>query len=314
MNLAEVITAIRSEVNDPNAKYWSDIQITRWINHWTRAVSRQRAQADPSYGSHRLSISGADASRVRKIHDKVWAYHLPSWVHKVRMVRISKSSGDPAGGVIAPILHMRAGSGWRFEGSRRLDLVGFDNEDIDIYVAKVPALAHVGTVRKASATAGELYVDNQLSYPEEREAGAYIGAQFELTGVATALRDPRGTVAEVISADTEWDAGLASWLVKVTVMPHFPEVPAVNDTYTMHPELGDEHVMYLVLLVSRSLLQEHNNTERLKQIEPVLQQQRVDFLDGIRPRQDMQPPLIGEPYGAGGGWDLDRDWTSGVYL
>lgn len=315
MILSEIISAVRAEVNDTDSVYWTDHAVTRWVNYWSRALFRQMAQADQSYGMREVRISGNDTSRVRKVNSLVFSYYLPSWVHVVRSVREASTAGDVPGRIIFPYTSNVSGlrMGWRFEGSRRLDLYGYEEaKDLEIRVAKVPALVHSGVVPKTSTSAGEIYIGAPSPFQEGREAGGYLGALFELTGVATSLRDPRGTVSEVVETDTEWDAVSSQWLNKLTVMPAFPVIPEQGDTYQMHPEIPDSHMMYLILLVSRSLLQEHSNTDRLKQIEPVIAAQRADFIDGLRPRQtagslSVQPGGIAEIDLAS---DPDRDYYS----
>lgn len=310
MNTASIIQLVRAEANDSQSKYWTDAHIVALTNTWARALFRQRVDADPSYGAQPFTILGTDTTRVVQRHKTIWSYYLPAWVFRLKSVEELASSTEERGLYLPPKRRARAGVGWTLQGNRRLDVTGWETpKDIRVWCSKTPALAWPGAVKKASASATHIYLDPAPTggYAVETDPDSIIGASVEVTGVASNTRDPRG-IHEVVSATREWDAGLASWLLKCEVMPHFGETLALNDTYDMHPEVGEEHTPYLVYLVVRSLLQEHNNEDRLVQILPLLREQRREFIDGIQPRDDEQPQFVSDPYEHGiGQYPEDRD-------
>ena len=100
MKLKDVIQAVRDKVNDPTGKYWSDVEITRWISHHSRQLFRSRAQADRSYGRILHQILATDTDRVVEEKDDVQRYFLPSWFHTIYGVRDMTSGTEDRKSVV----------------------------------------------------------------------------------------------------------------------------------------------------------------------------------------------------------------------
>ncbi len=312
MKLSEIILTVRDLVNDPSSKYWSDVEITRWVNQHVRALFRQRVNADPSYGMHRLDISGSDAEAFEQVNARRFAYFFPSWVYKIRMVRETKGIGEEQGGLIPPLGYARPGFGWHFAGNRHIEIYGYDRApDITLDVAKVPALLHQGVASKTSAYTA-IYLDYPervgFDYPFETEEGAYDGALIEITSGADATRDPRKSVATVRSTSSVWDSGTSSWLTHCdSVRPIFSGTVQAGDSYELHAEIDNAHMNYLCLLVAQSLFQRTNNVEGIMGIQASLGLERAEFIDGIQPRQDYYPQFVQNPNYFSGPQIQDRD-------
>lgn len=312
MKLSSILLAVRDLVNDPSAKYWSDVEITRWVNQHVRALFRQRVNADPSYGMHRLDIAGDNAETLQQINERRYAYFFPSWVYKIRMVRETKAIGEPQGGVIPPLGYGRPGHGWHFAGSRHIELYGYSSApDITIDVAKIPALLHQGVASKSSPYTG-LYLDyperSGFDYDFENEVGSYDGALFEVTSGADASRNPRRSVSAVRSSEITWDASTGAWLTYCSqVRPVFSGIVSAGDTYEMHAELDAAHMNYLYLLTAQSLFQKTNNVEGIMGLQAAIGAELTQFVDGIQPRQDYYPSIRSGPSYPGGPASTDRD-------
>lgn len=318
MKLADIITQVRDLVNDPGTKYWTNVEIGRWVNHWTRAIFRDRVDADASYGMYRYDILTTQTTRFEQLYSSTWVYYLPSWVYKVRSVELLE--GTPTGtqvrGQFVPALvpHINEPSyGWEFADNRRLLIHGWGAaRDIRIHCAKLPAVLHNGTCAADGASNGSTIIipgTNTAGHAVEQEDGALIGAAFEVT-TQEAGRDATGSIAVVQSVAK--DVSALPYKFTLTVKPNFTAQAKGTDTYDMHAEVDNAHIAYLTLRVAESLFHRSNNIAGLSSIAPNLSREMVAFRDGIQPRTDNVIHRIHDPLDPLLRVDPDRDvlfWT-----
>lgn len=317
MRLKTVIQAVRDKVNDPDAKYWSDVDVTRWIDHHNRQMHRQRAQADRSYGRVLHLIEASDENRVRAVKDDVQRYHFPSWVYKVYGVRDMSNGSSKRGSLVDYREHPRDNNkGWYISTDGAIDLVRYETAiDLELDVTKLPARVHYGTVDSPSANArNKIRLDSAPgTFPVDWEVDAYVGMEIEVTDGQTETTNRRGTVAQIISQEHKYDNDLGKWVVECTVFPQWPTPVQVGDTYELHVPLDESNYEYISARVARSLFHKTRNLEGIQAMEGVMMEGYDTFTAGLRPRQEQQPGFLVSPEATPGYFNPDKDW-SGEYL
>lgn len=302
MRLEEVITLVRDKVNDPNSKYWTDLQIASWINVWVRDLFRRKADADPSYGSQVYDVLASETTKWEQFHAHAFLVYLPSWVYRVRRAEYLSVDTAPDG-TQQPLTQLpdhipgaqQSSYGWTYHDNRRIIVTGAPEfRSLRLFVAKVPALLHKGTLVDASTGAGQLYIPaaNVNNYPIDQETGALLGASFEIL-TSNAAHDPTGSVGVVTTASKALNG--AVYRFDLTVRPQFSATPDAADVYTMHAEIEDSHINYLVLCVAESMHHRANNTPALEALMPQLNMERRNFLESIAPRNDNITHFIRDP-------------------
>ena len=316
MRLSRLRGAVRRRVRQvgKTAK-WSDDHIDDIIATKAMDLYRRRSDADKSYGQVRIPIT-LSSTRVRQVHQYAWEYYVPSWVHTIQNVRELKGSTDPEG------LRWRYTqgedlAGWDWDGEHSLRLRADAQKEIVLEVSKLPVRPHIGTCAVAAADANEIAIDQDGDVANiEPEELAYLGCRIEITGGATAARDPRDIITTCIGQTRAWEAGLGTpdTVRRLQVFPPFSAPPIAGDTYEIHVDCSEDWSEYLELLVVEKLWIEDNNTNGVNAIRTLIEKAEIDFIDGIQPRQDAENPAMKGP-GSLGGFpdDFDRDprWTSG---
>lgn len=314
MKLADIIVLVRDVVNDGSSKYWSNVEIARWVNQWVRSIFRDRVDADPSYGMYRYDILTSQTTRFEQLYASTFAYYLPSWVYKIRSVELLEGTATTSkrGQFIPPLIpHINQPSyGWEFGDNRRLLVHGWGAaEDLRIHCAKLPTPIHSGTVASNGAADGSTILisgTNANSYPVDHEEDAFINATFEVTTQAanrdvTTKRAVVTSVAKTVSA--------TPFTYTLTVKPIFGAQVNSGDSYDMHAELDDAHIPYLVLRVAESLFHRANNTAGIEAITSDLRRETIAFKEGIQPRTDNVIHRIRDPEDPLLRVDPDRDFT-----
>jgi len=92
------------------------------------------------------------------------------------------------------------------------------------------------------------------------------------------------------------------------VFPKWPTVPQVGDTYELHVPLDESNFEYVSARVARSLYHKTRNLDGIAAVESVMAEGHVNFIAGLRPRQEQQPGFLGEP-GGQRGFNPDLDWS-----
>lgn len=316
MKLADITTLVRDVVNDQNVKYWTNVDIARWINQWTRSIFRDRVDADASYGLYRYDVLATQTTRWEQLYASTFAYYLPSWVYKIRSVELLEAA--PATGTqkrgqfIPPLIPQinQPSYGWEFGDNRRLLVHGWGAvEDIRIHCAKLPTLIHNGTIAANGAADGSTIKIGDVpssTMPLDQEEDAFINAVFEITS-RVAGRDmttKRGVVTSVSK-----DSAALPFVYTLTLKPIIGAQVNTSDTYDMHAELDDAHIPYLVLRVAESLFHRANNTAGIEAISSDLKREYAAFKEGIQPRTDNVIHRIRDPEDPLLRVDPDRDFT-----
>ncbi len=320
MRLKDVIQAVRDKVNDPQAKYWSDVEISRWIDHHTRWLHRHRANADRSYGRVLHTMLASDGDRVRELKEDVQRYHFPSWIYRVYGVRDMSQGLTKQGTLVDYIEHPRdSGKGWYLATDGAIDLLKHTSAiDIELDVSKLPTRVHYGTVDSPSANArNKLRLDSQPvdgatpanEFPLDWEVDAYVGMEVEITSGSSETTNRRGAVAQVISQEHVYDGDLSKWVIELTVFPQWDTSVQVGDTYELHVPLDESNYEYISARVARSLFHKTRNNDGIASVETVLAEGHDAFLAGLRPRQEQQPGFLVGPDGHSGHFNPDKDWT-----
>ena len=97
-------------------------------------------------------------------------------------------------------------------------------------------------------------------------------------------------------------------MTRCTVFPKWPTVPQVGDTYELHVPLDESNFEYVSARVARSLYHKTRNLDGIAAVESVMAEGHVNFIAGLRPRQEQQPGFLGEP-GGQRGFNPDLDWS-----
>tara|TARA_R110002020_G_scaffold47968_6_gene137165 strand:+ start:630 stop:1613 length:984 start_codon:yes stop_codon:yes gene_type:complete len=323
MRLQTVIQAVRDKVNDPDEKYWSDVEIVRWISHHARQLFRAKAQADRSYGRVQHQMLASDEDRIQaNILEEMQRYHFPSWVYKIYGVRDLSAGTGKQGALIDYVEHPRdTHKGWFLSGDRTIDLSKFDAAiDIEIDCAKLPPVLHYGTIDSPSTARNELRFDSSPvdgattpnAFELSWEKDAYVGLEVEITSGSTETTNRRGFVTTIVSHDQVYDNDLATpaWVTRCTVFPKWPTVPQVGDTYELHVPLDESNYEYVASRVARSLFHKTRNIDGVAVVESVMAEGHDAYLAGLRPRQEQVPGFLVDPDSAGyGGFNPDKDYS-----
>ena len=320
MILSECISLIRQRVNDPDARYWSQIEITNEINLWTGDLFRQMADAHETYGLVRHVILNTDDDRISQVKRSIFHYELPSWAWRVNRVHIVEDNVDSVTGREGQKLtyvHTGAqGLGWNFAGTRTIRLQGHtEAKTLAVWLQKIPARAFSGVATKMESFDNELTFDlNAIdadgnAYSIDRETDAYIDAHFEMTSFDGA-RDPRGSVLRVESAAKAFGT---VWELTVTGRPAFPALVEPGDAFEVHVPIPNQHLLYLILRVCESLHQKSKNADAIAALQAQLGFEHVRFIEALQPRtagvthQSLDPDEL--PFSV----DPDRDVAFRLY-
>lgn len=316
MRIRDVITAVRDKVNDPNRKYWTDVEIARWASHHARQLFRHKAQADSSYGAVNHLMLGTDADRVRSIKDDQFRYHFPSWVYRINGVRERKDANTRATLVDVKWYPRDQISGWFLSTDRSIDLMGFTSAmDLEIEAAKLPTQLHYGTVdspcedRQTLRLASAPVDQDAKAFPLDLENDAYVGMEVELMTGSTETTDRRGHVQLVISQDHVYDSALSKWVVRLVVFPKWPTAPQIGDTYELHVPLDESNYEYVSARIARSLFHKTDNQEGIATVQSVMLEGHDAYIAGLRPRQDQENALLVDPENVHGGFNPDKDYS-----
>ena len=305
---------VRDRVNDSASAFYTDAEIIRAIDVHIRALFRQRADADPTYGLTRLSI--ADSSdNVSKVYEDVHAYYLPTWAYKVHAVREQATTAQGEGKLLPHVPYRHKGYGWTWFGDRVIHIRGSSTaKSIYVECAKIPAKLHKGALPIVSPDANNLYRDDTPPEPASTELdweeGAYLNAKIEITGTTS----ESGSVfnrGRVLTVTDSTRIHSTNWRLRVTVAP--PQTAATTATpatYELHPEIADGHLNYLVLLVAETLFQKTNNVNGIESLQAQLNLERMEFKNWLVPRQDQQQYFLTDPGNVEiPPYNIDRDYS-----
>jgi len=321
VKIKDVIQAVRDKVNDPDGKYWSDVEVCRWIDHHNRQLHRYRAQADRSYGRVLHQVLASDTDRVRSVKEDVQRYHFPSWIYKIYGVRDMTGGTNKRGSLIDYREHPRdSNKGWYVSTDGAIDLVGYNSAiDLELDVSKLPTSVHYGTVDSPSANArNKIRLDSvpqdgastPNTFPLDWQVDAYVGMEIEVVSGSTETTNRRGTVAQVISQEHKYDADLSKWTVELTVFPQWPTPIQTGDQYELHVPLDESNYEFLSARVARSLFHKTRNMEGIASLEGIMVEGYDNFLAGLRPRQEQQPGFLVDPGEASTGYfNPDKDYS-----
>lgn len=322
-----VVAAVRRKLNDPDAKYQSDVTIAAALDQHVRMLYRDKVDADPSYGRTTYSIASDDANSIYPVpgRSNAFSYWFPAWLYRVHA--IYEESGGERGAMIPyndPSIRLR-GRQWHFAGDRSIELIDFPAPiSIQAEVSKIPSPAHWGTVQEIASSKTSLVLEPEPSWPGVKladgtiptelfgfsfEPGGYVGAEVELTTAGTFVRNPRGHVAVVVAQDQVWSRLKEKWTWRLTLRPGFNASPKRGDSYEMHFAVNDANLEYLVLKTASSIFERTQNTTGIATLAPKLQREERAYINSLRPRQE-QDPLLLRPVEeqVGISWDLDRAW------
>lgn len=320
-----VVSAVRRKLNDPDAKYTSDVQIAAVLDQHARMLYRDKVNADSSYGKSTYLIDGSDTSNIYAVRANVWSYWFPTWLYRVHGVW--ETSGGARTNLIPHVgAHERYdGRGWDFASDRSIEVRGFSAApSIEVSVSKHPAPVHWGTVQDGSTKATELVLEPKPMltsakwgdelFPFTFERDGYLGAELELTVEGTHARNPRGQVAVVVAQTARWSVGKNAWTWLLTLRPGFQTPPKKGDSYEMHYQVQDMHANYLVMLAAKDIALRTANTTSIQLLDPILRGERAQYLDSLRPRQEQDPLIISRdtmPVGSVVDQDFPYTWPWG---
>lgn len=295
MRVTDLILRIRETINDPLKKVWSDAELLFHISDWQASLFRQLVETDESFYMKRLDLLGTDAV---KIHLNRFSYQLPNWVYRVHENRKDEAVTENRGAARIPgRRYNEGGEHWEITTRNTFEMEGKTiAEDLELRVGKTPARLHFGTTPKDGA-ASTLWLDPSPTGELEDGTDWYANAIFEITGVATPVvgRDPVGQVRKGVSSQRVWDVD--KYLIEVTVDRPWDEIPDVTDTYEMHVETDEPFITYLRYLVAMNAFEKTNNAPGQGSIRALFNNERQEFKNSLRTRQDMVTETINkEPY------------------
>jgi hypothetical protein len=313
VRLSTIISLVRRKVNDPNAKYWSDLDITQELDLFQRNLFRDLVDAHESYGLRNFDILTTDTARIEQLYGDIWLYHYPEWGYKIREVRrLNQEDGaltQAEGRKLDYIESGRREVGWTFADSHALRLQGFSASiPIRIVAAKIPTLLEKGTVAKDAVATNTIILPeaNSLGYENELEDGSYLGARIEVR-TATATRDPRRRIATVVNQVRSYDSTLAAYIFTLTVRPNFSDLVLAADSFELHSEIPDPCIEYLVLLTAEALFHKTQNLVGAAGLQRSLEREREKFENSLQPRTDGITHQVSFPEDVIGRRDPDRD-------
>lgn len=314
MKISDVITMVRDRVNDSASTFYTDAEIARTVDIHVRALFRQRADADPTYGLTRLNILDT-SDNVSQVYSDVYAYSLPTWVYKIHAVRERATTSQGEGKMLPHVPYRHKGYGWTWAGDRVIHVRGSSAiKSIIVECAKTPAQLHTGALPVVSPNSTSMYLDTTPSIPTggslDWEEGAYLNSKIEITGTTSESGSVfnRGRVLTVTGSDRRYVS--SAWYVLATVTPpQTASATAATATYEMHPEIDDGHLNYLVLLVADTLFQKTNNVNGIQALQTQLNLERAQFNNWLIPRQDQQQYFLTDPANVEiPPYDEDRDY------
>ena len=326
MILSSLLSAVRTQVDDPEKKKHTDTDLARRIYEQSLVMFRKQVEIDERYHNFFFTL---DKSVAMQRSSNVWRYAIPRWVSKVRQVRRGQgTSTDPRKKIINKILDAESDiqAGWDFDGARAIRLYRFGQaETLDVQVAKRPARLTLGTLPDQSGlSSSQIRLDSPdrvsspntdaQTHPHESETDAYANAIIEITGQSTVTHLVESQVRTITASQpNQVLASFAELFTVATVDEPWTVAPVANDTYELHPEIQDEHLRLLVLLVSRASFALKGNYDEIRAIDPELREEWASFIQHIRPRQTQDPVVIRETVNRDFGAPADQDsfnpWT-----
>lgn len=320
MRLDRVITAVRDNVNDRDAKYWKDNEIVRWISYHARQFTRLKVNADDSYSNYAFEIQVGDTTRVSAIGStgKWTRYYLPSWVYRIYTVW-DGTAGNTRRKVDPIMTKFEAERGWKWSGDRSIDVIGHSPISLEVECAKLPPALHYGCIRADFKDKTKIILDHQPTdttvttatqyFDIDEETDSYIGVEIEFTGGQTDTRDPRGRVHVVTAQSRIYNSMVGDYVKECTIMPQPPDAARVGDTYVMHVPVDESALEYFAAAVSFSLFKRTKNLEGMAALRKDLEMGKAAYLDALQPRQEQAPKVM--EFSGSDGFslaDVDRDY------
>jgi len=314
MRLSSIITDVRDLLHDQGTtQLISDQEISRYVDSGVRYMFRWQAQLDETYHNLEYSLPGSAAVQL---HANVFLYQLPRWTYRVWRVRETKIATDAVGRTIQESSAYGDSEGWKFDGAKRLRLVGHSEApDLTLSIVKVPAFLHQGACHADGAALTMLTAAHPAAsssaYRFENEPDAYANALFEITAGEDGARDPVGQVRRVVSSERSGSGTV--YRTQLTIETAWLEIPDEGDEYEMHPETDDAHARFLVLLATQYAFEKHHNVGGLAAINKEFMDERKRYIDSCAPRDDGLPAFWGTDLDTGIGTDRDRDFLLGRF-
>lgn len=298
MRLSELIEDVRDIASVHTANRWVDKDLVRFLNKQHRSLARMTAHVNQKYHSHTIQVP-ATAGRLK--HTGLFTYRLPPWVMKVAAVR--RSTTTPTTNARYPNIPRRdqnqVGGGWDHGPTGEFELESSAAVDLELDVAKLPALLTKGTLPTPGAVASNqmrLDADNSVdaqNFPHEDVKDSYAGALFEITGPASARK---GQLLRCVGS-LHGQGGSTNETI-LTMEEAWASVPVAADTYEMHAEFGGEHCRLLTLLTARALFAQERNLNGIAAIGPEVAEQWSIFTESIAERDQAGPHLVVDSIGA----------------
>jgi len=302
MNVTQFLLEVRDMLDDPDdlsgsAKVrWDDGVLMRHANRTIRGLVRKQMELDQGFHNCAVLLSKEDAIQV---HSNVWDYILPTWSMRVAGVREQATDSQPEPDFIQPADRRTSGRGgpnYHMVANTTLRLRHANALDLQVDTVKLPARMTRGTVGKPSTGVSgtiQLYMepDEDAEFPNETEANSYRNAIVELTGTDSPTHIISGAIARV-TASSHRNEDASKFYTLLTLDKALPVPPAANDTYEFQTEIAEEHVRLLILLVCRACWESKGNNDELRAIAGELNEEWVNYLQHIQPRQGQEPDFI----------------------
>jgi hypothetical protein len=292
MRFTTALAKLRELLENADTAHWTDLELGTYLNRQAVSLTRKMAEIDEGYHNFQFSIPKA---RARQIRNDVWEYPIPSWVMRVVEVRVDNGDGATggAGDIIRPIQKYDI-DGWLFSSLYGVQLKGrVDSIDLDMTVVKRPAMATSGVLpAQTSMSTLQMRMDadtstDALNFPHETLENSYANALVEITGQSVRS----GQIRRVL-ASSHFQNLAGTLYTQLTLDRAWDVAPAAADTYAMHLEIPEEHMMLVLLLAARQAWTTKGHYDEVKASAGEIMEQQAMFVNHMRPRQIQEPKRV----------------------
>lgn len=318
MNLTDWLAGMRSILDDPSTagslQAHTDAQLVEVGHQQLLAIVKRMAEVDERWHNHEMTLAAAAA---RQVASNVWEYTIPQWLMTISDMR-EENQGASVTASLGPRIHpiqskYTNGVGYDFQSGNSFRLYGKSAAlDLRLQVTKRPARPTRGTLpAQTSMTSSQLRLDVDPAvssdFPHEKQADAYAGSLFEITGVNDATAQPGGQVRRCIgSTHTQLLAGPNTLHTILTLEFAWTTIPETSDTYEMHWELPDQHVRLHQLMTARAMWQRQGNADEVKAHRDETAELGMSLINDVKKRQSQAPKRMIHSIGGDYGGRYDR--------
>lgn len=207
MLIRELLEDLRAQLSDEpeteEARCWSDEQLLRIVHGQMRGIATELADSDGDFYCCELELFGDDATRI---HQDLWAYELPPFVHHVTTdgVRLRSSETEVRG---RPDYRNPTPNplevGWLVDEDGTLRRRATSADDLIVRVAKMPARPFWATLTENSEDPSRvtLPLASSVVGGVHVERDSYAGMRVTCASQPAALdQAPIGEIVRVVSS------------------------------------------------------------------------------------------------------------------